>query len=119
MNADERNALARERRRTDPQFREAQNRNKLRYRERQKARLVDGSAPQKPKAEDPIDRWFRDSILLNSDDLEQAEVAKRSCRHRMDVVLAMALKASNAAEPKKEQVKEESEEGNCGLADDY
>jgi hypothetical protein len=114
------NSAVRESLENDAEVKARLNDNRLRYRARKKAGLVPervpDTMPQKPR-ESP---WFYDWIKLNSEDPAVVAIAKRNCRHRMDIVVSMATKACAADEPKKEKEKEEEpEEGSCGLADEY
>lgn len=125
--SEEANARLRERRATDPEYRQRENAAKMRYVLRKKAELAGEAIPQEAellaKAEDPCDKWLRDGILLNSDDPDQAAAAKRSIIHRFETMANLSsaerervAKASAFYEPKEEK-KEEAEES-FGLADD-
>jgi hypothetical protein len=126
----ESNAALRERRKNDAEFRRIENENRLRYLARKKATQSGEPIPVsarlvRPKVEDPCDRWFRDSILLNSEDPEVVAIAKRSAIHRFEIMTnlssaerARVIKASAFFEPAIEKEKEESAEESFGLADD-
>lgn len=112
----ESNAAVRERRKNDPAFRQRQLENKARHLQRKKLGLVAEAAPQRRKPKEGP--WFEDWLRLNSEDPEVVALAKRNCKHRMDVMVAMTIKACASDEPRKEKAREEPEES-FGLGDDY
>jgi hypothetical protein len=88
--SDDANALTRQRRAEDPVYRAREAANRARYRARKKAAKAGAPIPadvakQKGRPEDPCDKWLRDGILLNSDDLDQAAAAGRVHRQESSI----------------------------------